>query len=199
MIDLVYELRELRDGEVSAAARIRQHFVELLILDKNPATWGAKFEGIAAAVDELAGNAVEPRDVERYIRACMSRKVAEHYTEIGEELPIPKSTKSKRKKNGQPPPEAPRREPAYIDDGKGRCNGDDDYLDTGGKRRPESPDPDLTNVFDALDMSDEEESVIDLAQAGYRESGIASRLRIPESQVRRILNQLQERAKHLGY
>jgi hypothetical protein len=203
MFDLVYELRRLRAGEADAAAVIRQHYTEKLITDKTtdfskPNAWGAKFEGIAAAVDALTTNAVEPHDVERFIRSRMKWKKSEHYAEIGKDLPAPRGTNHYRNKIGKEPAGL-QRQAEFVDDGKDRDNGGDDYLDIGG-RKPQWNDPDADpDLVDALDMSEEEEAVIDLAQAGYVESGIASRLRMPESQVRRILNQLQDRAEQLGY
>lgn len=195
MNDLSADLDGLRTGDDGAHKLMCERFTDL-ITSQPYAIWSILFLAMGDAVDRLAKNSVDADDVEKFIKDELRRAHRDYGRELSDNILVPSSTNSTRKKREQPPHSPIQRNDATIYERHKPTTAS--ILEVGGRKPPRETPPEF-DLRLALDLSDEEEQLLELIQAGYSQREAANKLEIERSCVRRMLERLQQRAERLGY
>jgi DNA-binding CsgD family transcriptional regulator len=187
MFDLSAWVLRLRAGDPGATKALTDHLTEKFCHANNKRTWGPLFEGINAALNDLADNDVPPERFERYIKWKMRNAVSDHSRAIGKKVRVPRSTKSDRRKKGKEPYHDLDQQTSTLFDSKGHKTGC--ALHVGGKTPPRNNSD--SKLRESLELSDVEQEVLALSEDGYTDHEIATTLGV---NVKAIKEQLKERA-----
>ena len=198
MNDLSADLDGLRSGEDGKHKRVCERFLHL-ITDGHSELRGIQYLALSDSVDRLAKNSVQADDVEKFITDELRRAKRDYGRELSDDILVPSSTNATRKKRGQPPHSPIQRNDATIYERHKPTKAS--ILEVGGRKPPRTTPAELDEVDlrSALNLSDEEEQLLELLQAGYSQREAADKLEIERSCVRRMLKRLQQRAERLGY
>lgn len=195
MNELSADLYSLRMGDDGARKRLCERFTDL-ITNQPYALWSILFLALDNTLDRLAKNSVRADEVEKFITDELRRAHRDYGRELSDNILVPSSTNSTRKDREQPLYSPIQRNEATIYERHKPTKAS--ILEVGGRKPPRKTPP----VFDlrsALELSDEEEQLLELLQAGYSQREAADKLEIERSCVRRMLKRLQQRAERLGY